>query len=558
MRSDIHKLFYELLNEGNESEWLEFKTNFGEKNKSISPEGVGEYISALSNSACISGREYGYLVLGVASDNKSIVGTDLDPSSYKWKGQDFELRLRSMISPKIHFEIFPLEVESKRIIIFKIPSAQGEPTSFMNKQFVRINSSKTSLLNHPDLMRKIYNSIEDWSANIIKGADVNCLDEKAIEVARRKYAERNSNQLFADQLESWDNKTFLDKARLTKNGDITNACLLLLGKEECSYLLSPFVAEITWKLDTDQQAYEHYTIPFLLNTTKILSRIRNFNYSFFPETELLATTVQNYEPRVILEALHNAIAHQDYSSRARVIVTEKVDRLVFENAGGFFYGQPDDYFYGKSTPARYRNDFLVRAMFNVGMIDTIGYGIHTMLLEQKRRFFPLPDYSKSSVDKVVLEIFGHEIDVNYSRILIENKGLELETIILLDKIQKKQSVEKKQVSRLRKLNLLAGRAPNFYLSSSVAVNPQQRADFIKNRSFNNTYFKDLIVDYLKEYGKASKQDIEILLIDKLPQNLSEQQKRNKIRNLTSDLSTKEKRITNRGTNRKPEWELTKN
>ncbi len=557
MRQDEISILESLLQEGVERDWLEFKTNVGSYHNSVSPEGIGEYISALSNSACISRRDYGYLVLGVASDNKTLLGTNLNLDGFTWEGQDFELKLRTMISPKVHFEIIQLEVNSKNIVIFKIPAATGEPTSFNNKQFIRINSHKTSLSKFPDITRRIYNSLDDWSAKIVPDADLSCLDRDAVSLAKRKFIERNGDKPFIRQVDSWDDQTFLDKAKLTRSGKITNACLILLGKEECAHLLSPFIAEITWKLDTDQHAYEHLGIPFILNTTKVLSRIRNFQYSFFPETELLATTVQNYEPRVILEALHNAIAHQDYSYRSRVIVTERTDRLIFENAGGFFYGQPDDYFYGKSTPSSYRNDFLVRAMFNVGMIDTIGYGIHTMLMEQKRRFFPLPDYSRSTSDKVILEIFGQELDVNYSRILIENKGLDLETIILLDKIQKKQSIDKKQITRLRKLHLLGGRSPHFYLSSNVAVDPKQRADFIKNRAFDNSYFKDLIVDYLREYGKASKLDIEVLLMDKLPQHLPEKQKRNKIRNLISDLSIKSKRITNSGTNRKPKWELTK-
>ncbi len=78
----------------------------------------------------------------------------------------------------------------------------------------------------------------------------------------------------------------------------------------------------------------------------------------------------------------------------------------------------------------------------MGIIDTVGYGIYTLYLEQKKRFFPLPDYSMSVSDKVVLEIYGHEIDVNYSKLLIENKPLDLMTVILLDRVQKKKNITK--------------------------------------------------------------------------------------------------------------------
>lgn len=98
------------------------------------------------------------------------------------------------------------------------------------------------------------------------------------------------------------------------------------------------------------------------------------------------------------------------TQHARVIVTEQADKLIFSNAGGFFSGTPDDYVYGDKTPEKYRNPWLAKAMVNLGMIDTVGYGIHTMYLEQKKRYFPLPDYSKSESDKVILEITSLSLD----------------------------------------------------------------------------------------------------------------------------------------------------
>ena len=148
--------------------------------------------------------------------------------------------------------------------------------------------------------------------------------------------------------------TFLDKAKITIQGGVTRTALLLLGKPEASHFL-PALAQITWKLMGEEQAYEHFGPPFLLSTTQVLHRIRNIGYKLFPQNQLLATEVSKYDTRVILEALHNCIAHQDYQLRSRILVTERVDRLVFENAGGFFEGKPEDYFSGEVTPSRYRN-----------------------------------------------------------------------------------------------------------------------------------------------------------------------------------------------------------
>lgn len=122
---------------------------------------------------------------------------------------------------------------------------------------------------------------------------------------------------------------------------------------------------------------------------------------------------------------------------SRILVIEKIDKLIFTNAGNFFDGTPEEYVLGEKTPEKYRNMWLSRAMVNLNMIDTVGYGIHTMYVEQRKRFFPLPDYSKSAENKVVLEIHGHAIDENYSMLLIINKGTNRNPIwkLNLDKLR---------------------------------------------------------------------------------------------------------------------------
>src|SRR5690606_20972462 len=224
---------------------------------------------------------------------------------------------------------------------------------------------------------------------------------------------------------------------------------------EASHFL-PALAQITWKLMGEEQAYEHFGPPFLLSTTQVLHRIRNIGYKLFPQNQLLATEVSKYDTRVILEALHNCIAHQDYLLRSRILVTERFDRLTFENAGGFFEGKPEDYFSGEITPGRYRNPWLAQAMVSLNMIDTMGFGISTMTQSQRKRYFPLPDYSKSSSDNVVLEIYGHVIDENYTRLLLERQDLPLNTVMLLDRVQKKLPITDDAAALLRKQGLIEG------------------------------------------------------------------------------------------------------
>ena len=132
--------------------------------------------------------------------------------------------------------------------------------------------------------------------------------------------------------------------------------------------------------------------------------------------------VSKYDQKIVLEALHNCIAHQDYSRNARVVVIEQPDRLVFENEGSFYDGEHADYLEGNRIPRRYRNPFLAQAMAELNMIDTMGYGIHDMYARQARRYFPMPDYDLSESGTVKLTIYGGVVDPAYSRMLIQENG----------------------------------------------------------------------------------------------------------------------------------------
>ena len=231
---------------------------------------------------------------------------------------------------------------------------------------------------------------------------------------------------------------------------------------------------------------------------------------------------------------------------------EYVDRLIFSNAGSFYEGNPEDYTAGDKTPEKYRNPLLANAMVNLGMIDTLGYGIHTMYLEQRKRYFPLPDYLLSESQKVVLQIYGHSIDENYSKLLIERKDLPLSQVILLDRIQKKLSITDDAAALLKKEKLIEGRKPNYYVAASVAAVTDNKAIYIRNKAFDDEHYKKMIEAYIEEYGSATRKEIEDLILDKLSDAISDKQKRNKVGNLISALRISGK-IENKGSLAKPIW-----
>jgi ATP-dependent DNA helicase RecG len=552
--TDLNNLLSELCSQPREQQWLEFKMGKG----SITNDEIGEYISAMSNGATIANQLFGYLVWGVEDGTQAIKGTNFSFTNAKNGNQDLELWLRNLVSPKINFEIFEFKSGDKPIVLMRIPAATAEPTQFKKMPYVRIGSNKTDLRNHTNFMRMIYNSQEDWSAKTISNANINHLDPAALKVAREKFKEKSIKASFYQEIDNWDDATFLDKARITVDGKITNTAILLLGKDESTHLLSPSIAEITWKLDTEEKAYEHFSIPFLLTTTKVMQNIRNVNYKFFPDNELNSITVPKYDTRIILEALHNCIAHQDYSLHSRIIVTEKIEKLIFTNAGSFFEGNPEDYSAGDKTPKRYRNPWLTHAMVNLGMIDSLGYGIHTMYVGQRSRYFPLPDYVQSDGSQVVLQIYGHSIDENYSKLLMERKDLPLSQVVLLDRLQKKLSINEAAATTLKKAGLIEGRKPNYFVTASIAEATNDKSTYIKNKAFDKGYYKDLIIEYLKKYNKATRAELDALLMDKLSNILDDDQKRTKIRNILYEMSKKDMVIHNESKSTiNPIWVISK-
>ncbi|MFH1859478.1 MAG: RNA-binding domain-containing protein [bacterium] len=536
----------ELCAQPQEEPWLEFKHNYVHHNE------IGEYISAMSNGATISNKPFGYLVWGVEDKTHIVKGTQFIFSTAREGNQDLELWLRHLLSPKISFEIFEFDYQGNHIVLLRIPAAMVEPTCFKKTPYIRIGSHKTELQNYPDYIRQIYNTQIDWSAQLIETAGIQDLDPDAVKKARENYRQKYQNEPFMQNFDSWEDKTFLDKARVTINGKITNTAILLLGKSESIHYILPAVAEITWKLDTEQKAYEHFYPPFLLSTTRVYQKIRNYKVKLFPDNQLFPVEINKYESRIVLEALHNCIAHQDYRLNSRIIVTEKADMLVFENVGNFFEGQPEDYFEGKKTPQHYRNKWLVQAMVSLNMVDSLGCGIHMINTEQRKRYLPLSDYILDDRQKVVLQIYGNIIDEKYSKLLIEKADLPLMKVILLDKVQKKHQLTDEATSLLRKEGLIEGRKPNIFISATLAKLTDKQVLYTKQKPFAKQQLKDWVLKFLIEHQQANRKQIDELLWKLLPEDLATMSRKHKISNLLTEMQ-KEGLIANKGKKNPPCW-----
>jgi ATP-dependent DNA helicase RecG len=531
-----------------ETEWLELKRN------RCDPQVLGEYLSALSNSACLTGQPRGYLVLGIDDDSHDVVGTRFDPYVAKGKGNQGLLPwLGAGLRPNVGFDVHVVEHPQGRVVIFEVGPARDQPVSFYGTPYVRVGASKTELSNHPEKTRALWTRGSDWSAEVCPAASLEDLDPEAMATAREQFVVKHPGQ--AAEVARWDDRTFLNKARVLKQGAITHTALLLLGRGESATLLSPAVAKISWILkdaDNRELDYEHIGPPFLLAGDRLMKRIRNLIVRALPSGTLFPQEITQYDPWVIREALHNAVAHQDYRRHGRIVVVELPDRVLVTNVGDFLPGDVETVIRQDAPQALYRNPFLADAMVELNLIDTQGGGIKRMFETQRRRSFPLPDYDLSEPGQVAVTLTGRILDERYTRLLMERTDLGLEEVMFLDRVQKGLPIGREEHRRLKAAGLVEGRYPNLIVAASVARATGEAGRHIRERGFDKQYYLDLILALVQEHGPVSRQDVNQLLLPKLPDRLTAEQKQRKVHNLLQELRRSD-RIKNRGSRREPAW-----
>lgn len=507
-----------------ESEVVEFKK--AENNFDF--DDLGKYFSALSNEANLRGLDFAWLIFGYDEKRHEIVGTSYkngegalnnlkhDFSQHTTDGQTFR-------------EIIPIEVEGKRILMFKIPASprnivmkwKGIAYGRDGESLKPLNQSKQ------DEIRR-QTPAPDWSAEIVPDATIDDLDEVAIAKARKMFKKVHS-RIPAEEVNRWSTEEFLSKCELMVNGKLTRAAIILLGKMFSDSKLRPAVAEVTWTLRDEKQDvvdYEHFSVPFILTVDEILAKIHNLTLREMPGGTLFPDTMKQYDDYTIREALHNCIAHQDYTLRQRINFVENPGFLYYANGGSFIPGTLENALATNGPQRFFRNACLCKAMVHFNMIDTVSRGIKKMFTEQMERRFPMPDYEIDNEKKeVAVRIYGNAINERYTKLLKDNDTLTLHDCISLDAIQKGHRIDDEIAQDLLKHGLIEGEAPNYIISLGVAKASRQLPQYTKAKGLDKARLKQMVLQLLQNAGKdgARREIIYDYLKDLLPSNKSQEQ-----------------------------------
>lgn len=520
-----------------ESEIIEFKK--AENNFDF--DDLGKYFSALSNEANLRGFDFAWMIFGYDEKRHEIVGT-----SYK-NGEGSLNKLKHDFSQhttdgQTFREIIPIEVEGKRVLMFKIPASprnivmkwKGIAYGRDGESLKPLNEAKHDEIRHqtPE---------PDWSAEIVPDATIDDLDELALATARIMYKKVHGSMIPANEIDEWSVLEFLSHSEMMRNGKLTRAAILLLGTPLALQKMHPANAQITWvwkDVNGEIVDYEHYTVPYILTVDKIFAKIRNKTMRELPGGTLFPDTMKQYEDYSIREALHNCIAHQDYTLGGRITLVENDGFLYYSNRGSFIPGSVEKVLADKGPQKIYRNTCLTHGMVHFNMIDTVGRGIPKLFKEQRRRFFPMPEYEIDEESKTVsVTIYGIASDDAYTDLLRSDSSLSLMECLWLDAVRTQRPITKEAAKHLRDKNLIEGRAPRYNIALSVAKKVQQVGRYTKETGLNKKALVKLVLQLAINAGDDGfkRADAFEILKQSLPANMTNTQKLSQVSHMLRDM-----------------------
>lgn len=524
-----------------ENEVVEFK----KAENGFDIDDLGKYFSALSNEANLRGLDFAWMVFGVWDKTHQIVGTHFKESEQSLNAlkQDMSQHTTDNL---IFRDIVAIEVEGKRVLLFKIPASprnivmrwKGIAYARDGESIKPMNQAKQDEIRHqsPD---------PDWSAEPIPSATIADLDELAIATARIMYKKVHASKIPAAEVDGWTTEEFLSHSGVMIDGQLTRAAILLLGKPITSTMLRPAVAQITWTLQDEEGTvldYEHFGVPFILTVDKVLAKVRNMTMREMPGGTLFPDTMKQYDDYSIREALHNCIAHQDYTLEQRISFVEAPGKLYYGNGGTFIPITLERALQHKGPQRHYRNACLCEGMVNFNMIDTVGRGIRKIFMEQRNRLFPMPDYDIDNEGKSVgVTIYGKAIDDRYTQALRNHTDLTLMECVWLDAVQKGHPNTDMVYKNLKERGLIEGRKPNYTISLQVAKMTKQLGRYTKAKGLTAEKLQAMIIQLATDAGESGfkRTDAFEALDNVLPSGKTRQQKIRIIGQLLTNLATKD-------------------
>ena len=409
---EIKQLIKDLCQRKNEEEWFEFKENWYE------PHEIGEYISALSNSAAIAGKDEGFLVWGISNKGHKIVGTKVNYNK-DVKDEPLQNYLAHKLMPSIAFKFDEKKIDNKRVVILRVPAAKRVPTAFEKVRYSRIGSSKVSLDKYPEREAILWDVLSKGYPTMINTESP--IQDLKFDQLKSYYLSKNLqfNNKFKNNLKllTNDNKYNMLACFLADNGNIPVRVSIFNGGTKASPMFS----------------VKEFGKGSLIS---VIDRIIDFSSSIniVKSKENLKTGIREdinlFEQDCFNEAVKNAFIHNNWIHRAAPMITFYDDRVEIVSFSKLAPNQTiDGFFNGYSIPV---NEDLSTIFLATHLSERVGKGVPLIVNKYGKKAF---DITEEGIKVTLPYNFEREFyDGNNKKEQIINKKNKQKVVKLVDKL----------------------------------------------------------------------------------------------------------------------------
>lgn len=474
------------------------------------------YVTALCNEkggSLVIGMEdkYPHKVVGT-SQNENSTG-ELEANIYRDTG----------IRPKI-YELYEDEAEKKgRVLVIDVPPRPaGTVFKFEDVPLMRVGEELKPMSDEVYLSI-IQENEPDFSQQICRDATLDDLDPDALSVLKEKYARKQNNPIFL----TLSNRQILSDLQLITDEGITNAAVILLGKEDFIKRVYPQASVmLEYRHSESQITFDNrisYSQPFFIMIDRLWHDIDLRNGKFQIKEGPYIFDVPYFNEEVIRESINNAITHRDYTRHSETVIKQYPQKLIITNAGGFPHGVTIDNIL--TVPSTPRNRLLADVLSKTGIVERSGQGVDKIFYRTLSEGKEAPDYSGSDAFNVELilsaiiqdkafALFIESVQQN----LAEDNKLSVFEIVVLDKIRRNEkttALDKAVIKQLMDRNLIEKRGKtngiHYILCRSYYEFTGNTAEYSKKSDWNTSQVTSIIIPFLTKYNKAKMGDFVKLL-----------------------------------------------
>lgn len=392
-------LVKDLCSQQEESEWVEFKHN------NATPEEIGDYISALSNSAALHAKSRGYIMWGISDKTREVVGTTFLPKKKKIGNQELESWLLNQLTPGIEVHFLEGLVDGLPVVIFAIQAAFSHPVRFKGKASIRVGTCKKDLKEYPEKERRLWEIFRN--ASFENGiAKESMTDEQVLqELDYASYFQLMEQSLPDNRLsiiqrlkvEEIIKETVLGRFSITNIG----AILFANNLEKFGRLGRKGLRIVMYQGSNRVNTIKEYFCKkgYAANFTETIKYINDQLPRSEVITEALRKEVRVYPEIAIRELIANALIHQDFTLTGNGPMVEIFDnRIEITNPGHPLI----DTLRFIDEPPRSRNEDLARFMRRLKICEERGSGIDKVIFNIELFQLPPPDFRISNMSTMAV------------------------------------------------------------------------------------------------------------------------------------------------------------